>query len=207
MQEIFKYSDIDSIIEKPGCYCWYIDWTRIRKSDFENDQLKRENIINAIFKVYSPNPIFINATRKIYEKTQYFGETYFGTLKYDDSQKNSVISKISSDTNLFFTFLHFTNSLIIPLYIGKSKNLKRRIKQHVDYLEDTKSINNIDLDISDNEALKNFSERFGRILNECVTLELRTNMLSVKLVYLKEDEITEFESNLNYLYKPLFGLK
>jgi hypothetical protein len=207
MLEYFSYSDINKIKETPGCYCWYIDWTKIRRKDFENDIKKRVDLVNAIFKVFTPNPIFVNATRKINSKNQYFGENYEGTLEHKGNRINNLNSKLALDYNLFLSFLDFTQSLIIPLYIGKSKNLNRRIKQHVEYLEDAKAILNFDIETFEKEELKNFSERFSMITKDCSNLGLRTNMLSVKLVYLEEDSITEFESNLNYLYKPLFGIK
>jgi len=207
MLEYFSYSDTGKIKESPGCYSWYIDWTKIRRKDFEYDLNKRVDLINAIFKVYTPNPIFVNATRKMNYKTQYFGELYVGALEHKENRTINSSSRLALDYNLFLNFLDFTKSLIIPLYIGKSKNLNRRIKQHVEYLEDAKTILNFDIEKSEKEELKNFSERFSIIAKDCSNLGLRTNMLSVKIVYLDEDSITEFESNLNYLYKPLFGLK
>ena len=103
--------------------------------------------------------------------------------------------------------MNFVNSLIIPIYIGKSKNLNRRLKQHVDFLNNSKTYKSSTIENVDIDALKNFSDRFGNILNECAHLGLRTNMLSVQIIYLEEKLITEFESNLNYIFKPLFGLK
>ena len=207
MLESFSYSDIVKIKDQPGCYCWYIDWTKIRRTDFENEVDKRTDLINSIFKVYAPNPIFINATRQFYDKVQYFGDIYEGTLDYKSIRSDSSISRLAKEYKLFLSFLDFTEALIIPLYIGKSKNLNRRIKQHVEYLEDAKSISFFENENTEKEELKNFSERFGMILKDCGILGLRTNMLSLKIVYLEEENISEFEANLNYLYKPLFGIK
>jgi len=207
MIDCISYSDISKIKEKPGCYSWFIDWTNIRHSDFEKDTNKRLDLINAIFKVYEPNPIFVNATRQLNERTQQFGDIYEGILDYRNNKTFNSTNRIANDFNLFLIFLNFTKCLIIPLYIGKSKNLNRRIKQHVEYLEDAKTLINSDLEKSDKEDLKNFSDRFSLIAKDCTSLGLRTNMLSVNLVYLEEENITEFESNLNYLYKPLFGIK
>lgn len=207
MLECFSYSEVSKIKQASGCYCWYIDWTQIRRKDFEDDINKRIDLLNAIFKVYTPNPIFVSATRKMQTKTQHFGEYYEGTLEHKENRTNDLNSKIALDYNLFSCFLDFTQSLIIPLYIGKSKNLNRRIKQHIEYLEDTKIVFSSDIEKFEKEELKNFSERFSMIAKDCGYLGLRTNMLSVKLVYMEEDSITEFESKLNYLYKPLIGIK
>ncbi len=206
MNDIFSYSDLTSIEEKSGCYCWYIDWSRIRKSDYENDVNRRVKLINSIFKVYSPNPIFINSHKQMFEKTQYFGETYSGLIKYDGFRTFNSDSIVCQNYDVFMSFINFVNSLIIPIYIGKSKNLNRRIKQHVDFLENV-NITRLSSNEEGIESLKNFSERFSIILDENKTLGLKKNMLSVKIIYLDEALITDFEYNVNYIFKPLFGLK
>ena len=207
MSKSFSFADFEQIEEQPGCYGLYIDWNRIKESDFQNDANRRSDFINAIFKVYAPNPIFINAARQIFNKKQYFGEHYEGTLSYSEIRINDIESRLSKSYTLFRAFLEFTNFFVVPIYIGKSKNLNRRIKQHMYYLENSKIINDLETESADVDSFKNFSERFAFIMKDCTPLGLRTAMFSVRLVYLEENEITEFESNLNYLYRPLFGLK
>lgn len=207
MQSIFSYSEFSKIEERAGCYTIFLDWSRIRESDFANDIQKRTDFLNAIFKVYMPNPIFVNASRHLFDKKQSFGESYSGSIKHDDIRELVLPCSIVDNFNTFLAFLEFLKTLIIPLYIGKTKNLNRRLKQHVDYLSSHNLSAEVDLENSEVDRLKNFSERFSYTLNECKTLGLRTVMISARIVYLEENEITEFESNLNYIYKPLFGLR
>lgn len=207
MQKIFSYSEFSKIEEKAGCYCIYLDWSRIREADFKNDIQKRLDLINAIFKVYTPNPIFVNATRKFFDKKQSFGENYSGTITYDEIRAINLPSTTVENFNCFIAFLEFLQTLIIPLYIGKTKNLNRRLTQHMDYLGSKKLSLDTDLDSNDKEKFKKFSDRFSNIFNQCKTLGLKTTMISSRIVYLEESQITEFESNLNYIYKPLFGLR
>ena len=207
MQQIFSYSEFPNVEEKAGCYSLFLDWTRIRKSDFESDLQKRADLINAIFRVYTPNPIFLNAHRQFFDKKQNFGETYSGDIKYDDIRSINLPSQFVENFEVFLAFLDFVKTLIIPLYIGKSKNLNRRLKQHRDYLTTQSFGTSYEIDIEEIERFKNFSDRFSSILKENKLLGLRTSMLSARIVYLKDSEITEFETNLNYIYKPLFGLR
>jgi hypothetical protein len=205
MIDDFPYSAFDNIKEESGCYCWYIDWARIRPSDFEMDVKKRVNLVNAMFKLYAPNPIWVDGVKMLNKTKQSFGEMYEGKLESKLLRSNDSYCKLATDIFLFWSFLEFSKSLIIPLYIGKSKNLKLRIKQHTAYLFNPNA--DITYETSEKEILKNFSERFNNVAKECGNLGLKPHMLSVKLIYLKEENISEFESNLNYLYKPLFGIK
>jgi hypothetical protein len=208
MTEDFPYSAFNNIKEEPGCYCWYIDWTNIRLSDFEKNKVNRLNLLRAIFDVYAPNSIYVEASRKFYERTQHFGEKYEGPIGYIKHDKlPSMTEFLAEDFNLFKAFIYSTKSLIIPIYIGKSKNLKSRIKQHVEFINLKEAVGNLGIDNLEQEVLKNFSERFKNLKKKFSNLGLRQNMLSVKLIYMAEDKITEFESSLNHLYKPLFGIK
>jgi hypothetical protein len=65
----------------------------------------------------------------------------------------------------------------------------------------------LDLDVSEQEILKNFSQRFNKILQRNRVLGLRDHMLSIKVIYLPEELISSFEKNLNYIYKPIFGIR
>jgi hypothetical protein len=207
MKKNFSYSEFSKIEEKAGCYCIYLDWSRIREEDFKNDIQKRLDLINAIFKVYTPNPIFVNATRQFFDKKQSFGESYSGPITYDEIRVIVLPCTIVENFSSFFAFLEFLQTLIIPLYIGKTKNLYRRLAQHMDYLSTKKLSLDTDLDGNEKEKFTKFSDRFSIIFNECKILGLKTTMISSRIVYLEESQITEFESNLNYIYKPLFGLR
>lgn len=203
----FSYHQCDSIEAKSGCYSWFIDWTHIRKTDFEYDELKRVKLIEAIYEVYSPNPISIEAFREGFGKKQMFGEVYSGGISIVGGKSTKNIINICKNSNVFFSYLDFVNSLKIPLYIGKSKNLNRRIKQHLDFLDDFGLISLTVSDEEEREVLKNFSQRFQSVLTVCSDLGLRPNMLSVNIIYIEEDIITDFEYHLNRVYRPLFGLK
>lgn len=207
--ETLKYSYIqsDCIEAKPGCYSWFIDWTHIRKSDFEYDKVKRVKLIEAINEVYTPNSFSIDAYREGVGNQQKFGEIYSGNMSFVGSKSSKNFSNICENYDTFLGYLGFVNSLIIPLYIGKSKNLNRRIKQHLDFLDDIGLISLTVPDEEERDVLKNFSQRFQNILTLCADLGLRPNMLSVNIIYLEEEKITDFEYHLNRVYRPLFGLK
>jgi len=203
----FLYHEIDNILPKAGCYSWYIDWTQIKAQDYEHEESKRTKFIEAIIDVYSPNPLSAHAFRKGHGNTQEFGEKYEGTLDFISIFRGGNIIKITENFDIFIGFLNFVTSLIVPLYIGKSRNLNQRIKRHINFLNDADSQTDPDIETSEREILKNFSQRFNNTLKENRPLGLRDHMLSVQVIYLPEEFISEFEKNLNYIYKPMFGIR
>jgi hypothetical protein len=164
-------------------------------------------LIEAIYKVYSPNPFWIEAYRGRGGKKQMFGEDYSGEISFVGSKTTASFASICENFDIFLGYLDFVNTLKIPLYIGKSKNLNRRIKQHLDFLDDYGLISLTVPDEEEREVLKNFSQRFQSVLKVCAGLGLRPNMLSVNIIYMEEGKITDFEYHLNRVYRPLFGLK
>jgi len=203
----FLYYELVNILPKAGCYSWYIDWTQIKTHEYEHDYSKRTKFIEAIIDVYSPNPLFAHAVREGLGNTQEFGEKYEGTLDFIRGLRRENIIKIAENFDVFIGFLNFVSSLIIQLYIGKSKNLNKRIKRHLNFLNDADSQSDSEIESTEREILKNFSQRFNKTLKANRPLGLRDHMLSVKVIYLPEEFISEFEKNLNYIYKPMFGIR
>ena len=163
--------------------------------------------MEAIFDVYSPNSLYVEVRREGFGNNQEFGELYKGSLDIRTKDQNLSINDITSDFEIFFNFLKCVSETVVPLYIGKSKNLHQRIKQHVDFLNDADNQKHSDLEQLDRELLKNFSQRFNRTLQKNKHKGLRDHMLAVKMIYLSEFFISEFEKNLNFIYKPLFGIR
>jgi hypothetical protein len=206
-QSKYLYYEFDKILSGPGCYIWYIDWTQIKQQDYQQDHTKRINLIEAIFDVYSPNSLYVEAKREGFGNNQEFGELYAGSLNIRTKDQQILIQDVTSDFELFCSFLKTVTEIVVPLYIGKSKNLNQRIKQHVDFLNDADNQKHSDLEIFDRELLKNFSQRFNRNLQINKHKGLRDHMLGVKVIYLPENYISEFEKNLNFIYKPFFGIR
>jgi hypothetical protein len=151
--------------------------------------------------------LFAHAVREGHGNTQEFGEKYEGTLDFIRVLHRENIIKIAEDFDVFMGFLNFVTSLVVPLYIGKSKNLNQRIKRHLNFLNDADSQGDTDIESTEREILKNFSQRFNKTLKANRPLGLRDHMLSVQVIYLPEEFISEFEKNLNYIYKPMFGIR
>ncbi len=204
---IYLYHELHNIFPKPGCYCWFIDWSQIQKQEYKNDEAKRRGLIKAIADVYSPNSLSVQTIREGIGNIQEFGEIYEGTLDFTGSLSEKDIVNVAKDFDVFLSYLQFVSSIIFPLYIGKSKNLNQRIKRHIDYLNDADNQSNIELEISEREILKNFSQRFNKTLQKNKFLGLREHMLSIKVIYMEEELISSFEKNLNYIYKPIFGIR
>jgi hypothetical protein len=204
---VYLYHELHNILPSSGCYCWFIDWSQIQKQEYKNSESKRRGLIQAIANVYSPNSLLVKASREGLGNIQEFGESYEGALIFSGCLSEKDIVNVSRDFDVFYSYLGILSSIIFPLYIGKSKNLNKRVRRHIDYLNDADNQSNLDLDYSEQEILKNFSQRFNKILQRNRVLGLRDHMLSIKVIYLPEELISSFEKNLNYIYKPIFGIR
>jgi hypothetical protein len=205
MENVFSRDNLDSVQEKPGCYIWFLNVARIREKDFEEEQ-SRKNLLEALFSIHQPNSMHVNISRLHKDKMQQFGENYSGPVHIADSlilQNSEIVTNKDS----FLSFLQITGSLPIPLYIGKSENLYRRIRQHNLFLKGMASPTNPLINQQEYDSLRNFSERFNNIIEKHRSSGISLNMLHVKVIYLPLNAIADFETNLNRLYKPILGIK
>lgn len=206
MGKIFSRDKVDLVQEVPGCYIWYFNIARIREEDFTEVQ-SRKNLLEAVFSIHQPNSMSVNVSRLLQkDKVQQFGENYSGYVSIDDQSVISF-SEIVTNADTFKLFLQITESLPIPLYIGKSENLKRRLNQHNSFLQSIPSSYNSQLTQEEYDSLKNFSERVNNIIEKHRSSGIHPNMLHVKVIYLPSDAIANFETSLNRLYKPILGIK
>jgi hypothetical protein len=204
IRDIYSRDKIEQISEAPGCYIWYFNISRIREEDFTEEQ-SRKNLLEALFSIHQPNSMYVSVSRLLKkDKVQQFGENYNGHVCIDEESLLSF-SEIVTNEDTFKLFLQITGSLPIPIYIGKSENLNRRLKQHDLFLQNIPSSDNLTQEEYD--SLKNFSERVNNIMEKHRISGIHPNMLHVKVVYLPLDAISNFETNLNRLYKPILGIK
>lgn len=194
--EEIKYNEIRKVKEEPGLYAWYMDYNVEMQSDsYQNF------FISKLFDL------------KI---TGNLGETYEGKISQIKSNEN-IQSNFNKDL-----FKIATELINIPIYIGISKNLYKRLSKHRDLLEgysndevdqphlmnqDKINSDNIDENkIDTNEESKYFAQRLGRQLEK---LNLSKKHLRVKIIYcdtsITKAQLLNTEFLLNRTYYPILG--
>lgn len=205
MVEVFTRDKIQDIKYEPGCYIWFFNYARIRKSNFETKEA-RMKFLEAIYGIHQPNSLKIEATKLYNRMKQHFGEEYSGIIEINNNQYHNFF-EIAENNESFYSFLEVIGTNPIPLYIGKSENLKNRIYQHNQFLEHIPPTSNSSATEEEYVLLKNFSERINKFMHDYKSFGISLNMLSVKILYLPTESITSFENSLNRLYKPILGIK
>jgi hypothetical protein len=202
-----KIKDINSINDNAiGIYSWHLKPKRLD----ENKLLKIYEVFNTLEVSLSGKSFYKNNTK--------FGDKFDGILnrKLDSEGLSNKINDIDkSFINDFFKI----NST--PLYIGRSKDLKRRLNQHYNSYINAISINfRMSIVKKNEESLQeNFekiidldeeSSYFGNRLANFNTGKWFTDDELIIRYYeqsdLIYDQIKDIEFYLNRLYKPILGL-
>jgi len=192
-----KIKQIDDIDDQTvGIYSWHL---KPRKLD--------ENKIKKIYEVFSKFEInlFGNVVLNNFTK---FGDSFHGELnrKLDNEELYEKAKQVDIDF-----IIEFLKQNALPLYIGRSKNVKNRLHQHY-----KSYLNSVSLNFLTSQLVKfeddtdEESGYFGiRLANLNYERWFNENELFIKY-YTKEqlnyDQIKDIEYLLNRLYKPILGM-
>jgi hypothetical protein len=187
-------SNIDEIEEEiEGIYIWFLKPKNLN----EEKCLKFFHAFNN-FEIKLEGMSVLNNSSK-------FGDIFKGKILRIEKEE---IEKRIENVDLNF-ILEFTKNNPIPLYLGKSRNLKKRIKQHYDGYLDKKNIpSNVFSKFENDTDLE--SSFFGSRLSEFNSpIWFGENELTIGIYYdksLSSEQITELEFFLNRFYKPILGI-
>lgn len=187
----YGIADIDKIPNTPGIYAWFL--------------LADKTNFNEYYKVFKQKKVEINIKGNLKEK--YSGEVR--NTYYDDDFKDSTIDfDLCNISSLAFG---------PPLYIGISKDLRVRLKQHSEELQKIfykkiilpppVTLGKTDFDTIVESA--HFAERIGYTLKSFPTIKL--NSLLIKTVELPLGypwtKLQRVEKYLNRTFIPIYGKK
>ncbi|WP_207424296.1 hypothetical protein [Desertivirga brevis] len=188
---VYALSELDKIPEVPGIYAWYLKLDSTNLEDY--------------FKLYKQKRIKVNIEGPL-------KESYQGSIKSTYNAKDFESPSIDFDL-CEIASLAFSP----PLYIGISKNLKRRLNEHGDELEDiyfgkTKlspptPLRKIDFDTEKESS--HFAQRIGTTIKsfrkmKLSSLYIRTIEMPVGYIW---NDLQKVEKYLNRTYNPIYGRK
>jgi hypothetical protein len=192
-----KIKEIESLEnEIEGVYSWHLKPKRLD----ENKIIKLFEVFNKFEMKLFGNSVFNSSSK--------FGDKFEGELIRLKGNID-ISSKVKSiDKDFIISFLNFNS---IPLYIGRSKNIKKRLNQHYEGYLDAMTANFLSTmgqefeDDSDEE-----SGYFGmRLANLNNGKWFNDNELFIKYYSkpnLDYDSVKDIEFYLNRLYRPILGI-
>lgn len=191
-----KIKEIDLIEDRSqGIYTWYLKPKNLNQTK-----------LLMLYKRLNNFEIELHG-RGVFNTSAKFGDSFSGNLARIASDK--IEEKIKSLDNDFI--LSFLNLNSVPLYIGRSVNLRARLRKHYDgYLEAMSnnyiSLFNQNTDLDSEEESGYFGLRLANFNKEKWFSE---NELRIG-IYEKKDidynDIKNIEYYLNRTYKPILGL-
>jgi hypothetical protein len=195
----FRIQDRDNINDVLGIYAWHL---KLKEID-ESRAIKLFEIFNSFDIKLSGNTIYNN--------TYKFGDSFEGNFNRK-IQTDEIRKRLNNiDIELLTCFLKHNS---IPLYIGRSKKLRKRISEHYKgYLEamplissNSKRLESIEFEEDSEEESSYFGKRLARLNKE---KWFNPNELIIHIYENNEkefDKIKNTEYYLNRLYKPILGL-
>ena len=192
--QIKEFNNLDDKMH--GIYVWYLKPKRLD----DNKVLKLYEAFNKFEIKLSGNTVF-NDNYK-------FGDYFKGKLTRNMANSDLTKKSISLDKEFIISFIK-SNSM--PLYIGRSINIKKRLNQHYEgYLYAT-SINflatmNNDFDEDSDEESSYFGMRLARLNHDKWFNDNEMSISYYSKPELDYDSIKGIEFYLNRLYKPILGL-
>jgi hypothetical protein len=187
----YKLTELDNIPEMPGIYAWYLSADQNNFLDY--------------YKVYKQKKVEVNIQGNL-------SELYVGDVKntyYEkDFKDNGVDHDLCSMASLAFS---------PPLYIGISKNLQKRLKDHSSELKKIffgqiplntpPPVGKTDFDTI--VESRHFAQRIGHTIKSFSNINI--NSLLIKTIemdstYLWTD-LQKVERYLNRTYIPIYGRK
>ncbi len=192
-QNFYRLSEVHKIPDVPGIYGWYLFATEGSGEDY--------------YKIFKKKKLSVQIKGPLQEKYQGEARCEFDEKDFRTTESNTELFAISS-----FAFSP-------PVYIGISKNLKRRIGEHwrklnkiflaggISEPQDSEALGIFDLDtIVESE---HFAQRFGYSLKGCRTINL--NSIFIKTIEMRDGypwgKLQKVEKYLNRTYLPIYGRK
>lgn len=192
-----QIKEIDKLEDRMhGIYVWYLKPKRLD----DNKILKLYEAFNKFEIKLSGNTVFNNYSK--------FGDYFNGKLIRNEANTD-LLNKIGSlDKEFVISFLKLNP---LPLYIGRSVNIKKRLNQHYNgYLQAT-SINFLatminEFDDDSDEESSYFGMRLAKLNKDKWFNDNEMSISYFSKSELNYDSIKGIEFFLNRLYKPILGL-
>lgn len=207
--EMYHWAEISNIPSSPGVYAWYYE-VNISEKDItffkdriENAKNKENGKPIKVVKSFLEEKVFKFFKEKEY-KVDIYGElkpSYRGSLSRDQDGSTSLSKRILENPSRIEVIKKYisdiTPNFSSPLYIGKSDNLKRRLKSHKRMIRNRKKgeIYNEE----EPEEDRNFADRV-------VKNSMQPSFLYVETKVVEEGDINlDVENILNRISFPIFG--
>ena len=196
----FGFSSLDSVPETMGLYSWHLKLSYIPSNVYQ-----RSSKMQKLHFSLNREELELNASRRLFGHLK-FQEKYEGRL----TRKKLDLSNYDIDDSIGCIQTVF-NELSLPIYIGKSRQLNTRLRQHSEAYIEAQSIDPISSEFSEIEfdttkESSYFGSRLADLNSDTWFLE---SELFVK-VYEAETEsyeqISTAEYYLNRTLKPLLGI-
>ena len=212
-EELLSFKEVPDVDSKPGLYAWYL---KIKPG--KGNTKSPENFLKALKKI----------TEQFYypalamQLQGHLGLNWKGKLKHiwyghDEHSFSDSIKMLNhpEEREILSDILELTVPLLTgPLYIGVSKNLQVRLKQHTQliqaYQEDITQLSPINIDGDESlENDKNFAQRI-------VERKIDPNHLVVGVIYVCPPHhsterihtaVKSAENLLNRMFYPILGRK
>jgi hypothetical protein len=179
-----------------GIYSWHLKPRRLTPDK-----------VSKIYDAFNRFEICLSGT-SIFNKSSKFSDNFIGKINRELENK-SLESKFSKIDQKFLILFFQNNSL--PIYIGRSKNIKGRLESHyAKYLEAISAnfLNSMteDFDFDSEEESGYFGLRLANLNKERWFNENELFIRYYNKSDLNYDEIKDLEYYLNRLYKPILGI-
>jgi len=185
--DVFDILDISNAEKRPGLYAWYL------RCQFDTEGF------NSMKKIHSLRALKISATAQL-------GESYIGKVhkQYKDAET------VTDEELLRIASVAFST----PIYVGISKNVRNRLKQHYNELTKHFPTSRISTSVPDEtiispdteEESSTFAQRIGSALKNAGYKS--TTSLYVKVIYannINKFDLRKTESAINQLLHPVMG--
>jgi hypothetical protein len=211
--QILNWGEIGKCPEKPGIYAWYFrpELTdhdvlsliqKVKESPINRNQEVEDFLFERLFKYFTLSSYQVEITGQLKPK-------YKGRIQHTQEIAKGLVDRIAENPERLFIIrdlLQSTSPMFAsPLYIGMSKNLRARIKQHCSFIKELRerSLNPFskifENELSEEE--KNFAQRI-------VERDIPSSRLFIAYETTKEtdDKINvDVETIVNRIYFPAFG--
>lgn len=204
---MYHWSQISSIDESPGVYAWYYK-VKISKRDanklvnrIKEEKERKGNKERELVKKF----INKNITR-YFKKNDYHAKVdgrlkprHEGKLKHISKMNKSLIKSIAQKPEKIFKLKEaiegVSPKLTSPIYIGKAKNLRGRLKKHKRLIRKKE-------DVGEKEESENRDEDFAVRVNK---RSMSHDFLYVAVRKVERGVEREVESILNRISFPVYG--
>ena len=214
--KLLTFGEIPDADSKPGLYAWYL-----RVKPGEGNLRSPENFAKALIKIteqlrYPTLSMELQGHLGLSMKGD-LKHIWYGQEQYQFSDQLKEILNRSEEREILGDILEVAVPLLTgPLYIGVSKNIRKRLQVHTHliqkYLQEPEENTDIDIPVDSEDSLRsdqNFAQRI-------VTRNINPNQLVVGIVYVSYSHLSSerirkaiesAETLLNRIFYPTLGKK